>query len=780
MGDWEVVNTAQSQKASPAASGSSDWEVVSQDQPQSQAPTLSSAGLAAGGSSNESSANIGLGQAANLGAIRTPEYKVKYLQQALNNPNVSVAEDGRIKVMDKNGNDSYIEPHRNGVLNWLKDTGTKLAEFAGEQGAPLIGQIGADMAVAGAAPESGGASLLGMGAANAAGAAAGTGARQAYANQLIGEPFSGPDMAGQALAGGASVPIGAAMGAASKGASRYMGKMLGKTAVALGDSFPSVAEALIGVNPNASEWLINQMKPVSAGGAGRLATDILDPNKADSSVGGKIVRRLLFGDADAAPSSDLFLKQYQRLIKPIAQDAGRVSTIDTFISKTLGLSQDTLDVLKKRPAAELLDPLMTDPRAWINMADQATGSIKFAEKTLQDKYAPVKKAFVDLNKDRSMNISDLVDNLLNESKKLGVVETINGINQIDRKGYSGEAGKKAYGFIMDKLGVTMPKMEAGRTRSGFSAKAIQYLTDKQSSGAMKVSDILEFKAKTKPLFNRLFEGTGLSAEEKRPIAQFISDLNERIYALPGSKPIQEMNARYGKLEQAMEYFTSLKEGGISEQQGVIGGLKKALSNDPQIRDTAQSFIKDLDNQLPKNKILPRLQTLGAAQDIKYAKYGDSATSLIGQMKSIQQTGTNPDMQREAANILKTVDNAIHQRAFKFYDDMRDHLTAEAFSSHKANFLRVRALLSVLGPITGAALITKGHPLAGSLAVLGGMSAFSPAGLGATIRGGSRLYGQAQNMMSGAGAAMGNAANNQMSQSAQRALIASLLKKASTS
>lgn len=676
---------------------------------------------------NEEAAPISLGQAANLGTIRTPEYKAEYLKQALGNQNVSVADDGRIKITDKSGNDSYVEPHRQGIINWLKDNSTKLAEFVGEQGLPIAGQIGADIATAAAAPETGGTSLLASGAANTAGAAFGTGIRQAYANQLIGEPYSAGDVALQGAAGGASVPIAAAIAPVAKGAVRAFGSLVGKVAKPLVDAFPSIAEPLFNVSHMNSEWLIQQMRD------GKPASEIINEENANPGRAGEIVRNLLFGDRNGKTIAENFVPQYQRLLKPIASEPGRIKVLDDFFSKNLGLDKDTLDILKTRSASELLDPELRDPRAWRNLANVGINSIGGASKNWQDQYGKVLNDVIEKTKNQSLNISpslkEMQDSLVNS-------RILDDSGQAINNNYSGKSAKEGYGDILGKLKQIDTGGEKDNIRSsgrGLTLTPAQYqdlLNKKQPFDLtkMRVSDIRDFKAEVQPLLDRTFNGTGMSDAEKRPLAQFINKLDTALEGLKGAAPLKEMNKKYANFKNAESFFRSLKDGDVQQQQGVISQLRQALSKDPATRATNQSYITDLDNQLGKNKILPRLKLLGAAQDLNAANYNEATTSLVKQMKSIHQSGLNQDAQKEGANLLKTIDNAIPQKAYKFYNDMRDHLTAEAFSSNRQNFLRVRALDAMLG----VTAITSGHPALGSLGVLYGMQAFSPKGIGKGI------------------------------------------------
>lgn len=718
---------------------------------------------------NESAAPINMGQAVNLGTIRTPEFKMKYLQQLFPNTPIALADDGRIQV-----GDTFIEPKRQGIINWFKDNATKLSEFVGEQGLPIAGQMGADAMAMMAAPETGGASMLGLGAANAAGAAAGTGARQAYANQLIGEPYSGTDAALQGVAGAASVPISNAVASVARKAVRVMGNGVGKIADAVGTSFPSIAESLFQVPHMNSEWLMSEMR------AGRPAAEIINDQNLSPGRGGEIVRNLLFGDKNAKGVAEEFIPQYQRLIKPIAGDQAKVSTLDKFFSDGLKISQDTLDAMKKHSASELLDPSLTDPRAFRTLADSATKAIDNAQVELQKRYGGVLNNVIDKTKNHAINIADDMKELKNSLKEIRILsddgDYING-------SYTGQAAKKAYGTILGKFD------EIFSNTKGYTTQDLKYLAKKQGQkltegtgrstaqkqmlepfalDKMRVSDIRNFKSEIQPLFDRAFEGTGLSQEEKRPLAIFLSKLDKKLESLPGAGPLKEMNAKYANFQEAKSFFSSINQGTREEQEAVIGRLRQGLSSNDSTRETMQSYISDLDNQIGKNKILPRLKMLGASQEARFADYGTSTEKMVRELRSLHQAGMGQDVQRLTAEGLKEVDNSIKQRSYKFYNDMRDHLTAEAFGSNKQNIFKVRAIETLLG----AQFLTSGHPVLGSAGVLLGLSHFSPKGIGEKIVG-------LDNLGRGLGGSIDSGAHNisaRLSSPQARALLASLIRK----
>lgn len=704
-----------------------------------------------GGGSGEQKAPINLGEAYNIGSIRTPEYKAKYVQQLFPGAQVSLDQDKRIKVTSASG-DSYIEPHRNGFVNWLKDNSTKLAEFAGDQTLPILGQMGADALAVGAAPETGGASMMGLTAANAAGAGAGRLAQQAYNKELVGEPFSGGDVAMQGAAGGASVPIAAAVGPAIRETSKILAKGIHGAIDKLGGAFPNIAESLLGVPHMNSEWLIDQTRK------GRSVSEIFgrDLENANSERGGQIVRNVLFGDKDSKGLPEDFIKHYQSLIKPISGDAGKVGVLDSFFAKNLGLDKDTLDVLKTRSLSDLMSSDVTDPKAWRLLADKAIGAAERGTTAIQEEYSKVLKTVIDNTKDQYVNIKPLVDELAKGAEELRITDglTMN-------KNYVGDAGKKAYETFLNKFGQIMSrdsKIAPVGGKSGGRTAGKKFTTgdlmDLLNSGIeatvngkkvkltpfdmtrMKVSDIRNLKAETKPFFNKLFEGTGLSQAEKRPLAQFLNGLDNALDTLPGAEPLKAMNQKYAQFQDAKDLFHTLGYGNLQEQQGVISTLKQSLSKDPAGRATSQSYLADLDNMLG-SKILPELKTLGASQDVRAIDFDKSEKSLLGQMRSIHQSGASQDTQRLGADILKTVDNAIPKRASKFYNDVRDHLTAEAFNSNRQNVFKVRYLETLLG----ASALTAGHPVLGAAGVLAGLNLLSPQGVGKGLIAGEKIVGE---------------------------------------
>lgn len=728
---------------------------------------------------DEQAAPINLGQAMNIGSIRTPEYKAKYVKGLFAGSDVAIQPDNRIKVTSPQGSEMFIEPHRHGFINAIKDNATKLAEFVGDQGLPIAGQMAAD-----ATAVSSGAGMAGLIGANAAGAAAGRGVQQAYNNQISGEPYSAGDVALQGVAGGMAPPIAAAVEPVLKSAAGALSRGVSKLVNALGNAAPSVSESLFGVPHMNTEWLVDQMR------AGRSAADVFGKNLSNASPerGGQIVRNLLFGDANPKNSTpENFIKQYQRLHAPIAGDAGKVGVLDDFFSKSLGLDKDTLDVLKTKSAGELLSPSVTDPKAWRTLADNAVSSIQSAQNDLQTQYGAVLKSVIEKTNDKTLNVRPFVDELKNELQKLRIVDglTLN-------KNYNGEAAKKAYQTVLGKFGDILSRDEkliplggggSGRARGkGFTAGDLQDLINRGVETTingknvkmtafdvanMRLSDIRNIKAETKPLFNKLFEGTGLSQEEKRPLAQFLNRLDGAIQNVKGTEPLTAINQKYAKFQDAKDLFHTLGYGGLSEQQGVISTLKQSLATDPATRATNQSYLGDLDTML-KNKILPQVKALGASQDARFADYNGTEKKLIGQMRAIHQSGASQDMQRQAADILKTVDNAIPQKQYKFYNDMRDHLTAESYSSNRQNVFKVRYLETLLG----ASALTAGHPILGAAGVLGGLNAFSPAGVGRFVMGGEKLL----NGTAGTGANIAKSAGNVAMSSGAKAALASILRK----
>lgn len=774
MADFEYLDSA-SKTATAPNSETQQFEYL--DNSPSSGIDYSSLQSNAG---QEQKVPINPGDAYNIGSIRTPEYKAKYVKGLFQGSDVSIGQDNRIKVTSPQGSEMFIEPHRHGFINAIKDNATKLMEFVGDQGLPIAGQIAADASTA-----STGVGMAGMMGANAAGAMAGRGIQQAYNNQLVGEPYSGSDAVLQGAAGAASVPISAAVEPVLRQTASVLGKGVTKLVGTLGNAAPSVAESLFGVPHMNTEWLVDQMK------AGRSAADIFGRSLENASPerAGQIVRNLLFGDKNSKGLPEDFMKQYQRLHGAVAGDAGKVGVLDEFFSKSLGLDKDTLDVLKTKSVSELMSPAMTDPKAWRTLADNAIGSIDHAQSDLQAQYGSILKSVIENTNDKTLNVKPFVDELKAELQKLRIVDDLT-LN----KNYNGDAAKKAYSTVLDKFGEILsrdkkmlPKGLGGGTSrargGGLTAGELQDLINRGVEARvngkkvkmtpfnisnMRLSDIRNIKAETKPLFNRLFEGTGLSQEEKRPLAQFLNRLDSAIEQVPGTQPLTAINQRYAKFQDAKDLFHTLGYGGLSEQQGVISTLKQSLSKDPATRATNQSYLADLDNMLGKNKILPQLKTLGASQDARFADYNGTEKKLIGQMRSIHQSGTSQDMQRQAADLLKTVDNAVQPRAYKFYNDMRDHLTAEAYSSNRQNVFKVRYLETLLG----SSLLTAGHPMLGALGVLGGLNVFSPAGIGKGIMAGENALGAAS---SGTLKAVSDAGKAAVSPGG-RAALASILRK----
>ena len=100
--------------------------------------------------------------------------------------------------------------------------------------------------------------------------------------------------------------------------------------------------------------------------------------------------------------------------------------------------------------------------------------------------------------------------------------------------------------------------------------------------------------------------------------------------------------------------------------------------------------------------------------------------------------------------------------------MRDHLTAESYSSNRQNVFKVRYLETLLG----SSLLTAGHPVLGAAGVLGGLNVFSPAGIGKIVMGGEKLL----NGSAGVGANIAKGAGSAAMSPGGKAALASILRK----
>lgn len=657
-------------------------------------------------------------QAGAVGLVNNP----KNVPQALQSSGV----DPRRIGLDESGNTTVdgININKTGLTNVNDYAGAVARGLTGNL--PLLSQIGGDVAAGLLAPETAGASLLGLAAFNAATSATGEAVRQLASKGISGENFSGKDMAGEATLGAATPYVGKVLETAFNGTKVALLNTLDKVASQNGvDGLVAMGNQLISnLDPKKSMAAIEKVR------AGDMR--ILDNAYADETAFNNEVQSRLFGkDGDIAKNiQQTYAKNdlgpqaatnlYSGLLKALPEE-----DVNTIIQQGASVNR------MSKPGA--LTSLGQDvANATNTLKDVAGRNIMAARRVLVKQAAGIDTSITDLN--NQILVPDLV--------KSGMLQQV---NVGDKIGYTinpkfdvtstGSAQKNIFSDLVDRFFTKAKPQDFGKTN--YTQEELKnnpdlqriLLSGKNPANAVPGQTVYlpennlkfgEFYKKLQnidvQIGNNEFDRVG---ELSPTLATYLKGLraktNEVANAV-GNKAVPTFNAKYAELADtlgpitqaaknkdgiAMEnYMKSIASGGSERQlinaNEINGILKQSgvnLFDDLNAWRAAQSLSK-LDSPIVRSQI-----TKSMATTLEHA-YNDNPN--VGIFNTIKQS----------------IDSALSKNK-QFSDLAETHVLAkdlnkDTTSVFKAGFLSHGFQLpAIAGTVMGAA--TGG--MAGS--VLGG-------------------------------------------------------------
>lgn len=713
-------------------------------------------------------------QRAELSIFRTPEYKMKQLQD-MGFKDISSTPDGRLLIAGR-----PVDPTPNGFVSFLQDSLGDLGDMVGPA-IPFAGQVGADLGMMASAPATGGASLLGLAGANAAGAAGGEAARQALAYQIGGEPFSAGDIGMQAALAGAAVPVGKMLQPVAKAAMRPFASAIGGIAKKMGDAFPSVAEAVLKIGVKDSENLLHQMR------GGRLAADLLNPKTAASERLPQIWNKTFLGGEMAEASSINMVKQFQANLKGAAADPTHQGWIRSMYKDVFGLSDNAISQMENYGADELMDQKLIQPETWKELAGVVKNSFGKARVGMQEQYASALESAITNAGDREVSVSPLTKQLFNNLRGLRIMvgdelnKDLAGGKDIQRiyvelarrfglvkvtkaqKMVRGEVSSREWDLIQElaKKGIKDPTKVRELVANELSREGTTIMPGVKSMTLAESKDML---LDLDPLLDKAFKE--LPPNYSRPLAEFLDGLRTQMSSVKGAEGLKAANAKYARFKEVSKFFDNLRSEDTDAVQGVINKLRGTMKGSEQTvnQSIRESFLGELDEFLP-DKVVPRLKLIAAAEELNGKNMAETSSKFFKVVRQLHKETPDADV---ITQRLLLYDEALRP-GFKLTQPIKDHLTAAAYSSNQQNFFRARALSGMLGVGLGLGFGFAGHPILGT-AILGGALALgSPSGLGRAVRGGSAAMAGMRAGTQAVGKTVGGAVSQPQMQAALRAL-----------
>lgn len=683
-------------------------------------------------------------QSLNMGAIRTPEYKAKYAKALFPTSDVQVMPDGNIRI-----DQDYLDPkNTDGIIHWLIDKGNATLRFAGANAAPIAGALAADASVVAAAAPTAGASLPGIMMANAAGTAAGVGARQAYANQLIGEPFSGSNMAIEGAAGGAGAGVAKALEPVAKWALKPLAKTLSK----IGDKAMDMAAPLfdslqLSKSPKSTQYLMNQKR------LGRNFDDIINPRNMPGSRMDEIFNNTFLGSPTAKVTRDGIARQYTKHLLAAGDDSASKDILRAFYRDLTGIPDDVL-VLTERLVDEhgagalsrIMDPRKVAQDSWNKFGDDAIRNVTSMYKKMKTSWATGEaKAIGHTRNARStVGLKDVMEQLHKDLAEMTIMTP-------DVKFSSLYGDKQVVKFYKELTSLMLRHSAKDNGTLGFS-KAIKLPNAYAMMRSLESTVDQAFKkftpAEVRPLQVMLDTlRTRITSADKTGIMRkndvMMKKLHSSISILRGAKMQKETGS---------EYFASVVDGNNlshniegMDRLNFINSVKNAHASGDK---TLLTELEKFDLLMPANqKLAPQLAELHAAEAWQQTLVPKAMhKSFVSQSRSIHTATAESDMTRQA---LAMADNAIPSKSHRFLTDVEDHLTADAFGSSKTNIFRARIVAGMIGVGTGAGFTFTGHPLVGAAVMGGSIYGMTPRGFGQLLKQGEKMAGVPGKAISGA-------------------------------
>ena len=591
-----------------------------------------------------------------------------------------------------------VDPSPTGFKTFFQDLPSDMLADMFGPGLPVLGQIGFEIAgsplIAGATAVGGPAGgIAAASALGAAGSAAGQTARELRAKQLINEPINTGAIANQAVIGGFGSGTGRALQPAVSTIIRGGFNIFEKIAKKLGDGFVPVAQGFFGVVREAAERVSNAVA------SGRSTASFLNAKVADPKFVVDTVRRTFLGSPTAERSIRSVILQARNLVQSAKTSVDK-SIIKQQVGRIFGLSSQTVERMLNRPINKLLNPVAVGDDALKMLARRISGSIRQAIKQASQTRDRILKESLEDNliSKRSVDMDDIVTQMLREldisqGSKVGILEG-GSMNPLSTDEGSKVIFKRLFHIIKS---LKAKKFTVGQIISVDDFRSLQKVVPDQI-GKVKIGDLNKFLINIQSLVDDGFQGSRLSGQGKVVLFKFIKQLRQKFNALVPQ--VARQNERINTLKTAEEFFNVIDTGDLSATTRVIGFLKKAVSKDPAIRSTAREGLQKIDDLVGKGRILPLLDDITAASELM----GTNITDGIENVARLgQRVFTKEAAQEIEVSILRQLDSSIGSSKFKFFENLLDHATADAFLNKPSNFFKGRGLLFLLGGGVGTSL-----------------------------------------------------------------------------
>lgn len=615
-----------------------------------------------------------------LGIPRTAEYKAKLAAQMWGTDRVSMDEKGAIY---KDG--LKVDPTNQSWVDFIKDAPGEIAEGITNL-LPVWGQIGADLLITAAAAPSGGASLGALSLANAGGAAAGEMVKQKLAYDLIQEPPSGVDLAMETAFGAVTPAIGLGI---DKGLQKIGVKALAKPVEHLGKTFdeknlPNILKTVMGLEEGQGEKLVQLMKK------GTDLKTVFTDDMAKPSIPSEIYRKQFFGANDAPETIENFFKSYRKQLVDQPQNA--VNLIDDVYSKNFGLSQQTLDIMKKSEPQQMLNNLYTsqDHRKVaenvLNQINQGKqGVVKNLDSALKKfSNSPESKEIIDLTPYFKELTTDMKAAYILDDGG-AKIETAEAANKIYDK------IKTAFGGNVGDLQRTSP---TGLTRGEWDA-----LTSKMSEkGGLSVDgkkvgqwEAMKLYKKTQELGNLIDEDFHkLKPNQQVPLTKFLKNVRGAI--AEKSRELKAANAQMERYYNLKDAFGYLRVGAVDSEIAMANTLGKAYGD-----GTLKSYIADFDRKFGTN-VVRAIDRLGAASELKgleLTKTLDTARDkFIGLLRKVNSITDKNEVELMRLSSFSQVSKT------PFLELAQQHSLVSAWAELPQSFFKTKYLAFLAGSMIG--------------------------------------------------------------------------------
>jgi hypothetical protein len=580
---------------------------------------------------------------------------------------------------------------------------------------PFAGQVVGSILGAGATPE-----LLGAGAipGGVAGSTVGEGVRLAV-GELLGLSQDGQDVFNSVSDNAKNAVIGEVLGlgiaGAGVGIKGAMGK-LGQTKFAKGAA--DIWQKAMSKNPEMATFIARFVGNVDEGAA-RIATqkfrpkDVLNETYFDPSKTLKITNKILFGKENVPAFENLISGSgVQGGTKMLAQSIKEMDDVGfdkfvQYISKG-GISDDTLDIIKKTHLDKLFDPNNMSDDAAYKISQSMVQAVDAHKAKLGKSIESVeRKALRDIGTE-NFNITPIKKDIDAILKQTGLTKRI----KVDGYDTSFPPDIKGRDLLM-KMREQFGSLVTEKDAQGNAVKVWKFYKDGVTNNQAKV------------ISNRL----DMLADEVFKNKNIPSEIKNSVRLLKESFVTKYHNA-LGLSEEALDYHNFMKltdDFKINSVNGNIG-LENTIKSFRTLSEAKTSQLGAILDAMPEGKIIQdRIGLQAAGKELKALNIKNMAGELERNLNSPSLLKLNKMPLDE--DILVGVDRAFRNSKNKalngkaFYDDAQKSLAAKEFLKSSTNILRVSTISSILG--LGGLGMATGGPLGGAIGGIAALTLTNP-------------------------------------------------------